>query len=127
LGRGEASLASDSIRAASVPDAPSIPEKADATTSMIQITWNAPIYNGGNAISDYLVYMSISDNTNFFELGYTNDASITDWTVTGLDRGELYYFKVSAFNIIGESSFSDENSILAATVPLQPAQPTIAV
>jgi hypothetical protein len=48
-------------------------------------------------------------------------------TADSLTRGELYYFKVTAVNIIGESAFSGENSILAATVPLPPAAPTIAV
>lgn len=60
-------------------------------------------------------------------LGATGDPSVLTITATSLTRGHLYFFKVTAFNIIGESAFSDEHSILAATVPLAPLAPTIAV
>lgn len=46
-------------------------------------------------------------------------------TVTGLTRGALYQFSVSAINTIGESLLSSISSIYAATVPLAPAAPTI--
>lgn len=121
LGRSDFSPESVGIRAASVPDAPSQPVKVDATTSMIHISWAAPDYDGGNALSNYKVYISISNNFEYFELGFTNDPLVTEMVAEPLQRGELYYFKVTAWNIIGESAPSVETAILAATVPLQPA------
>jgi titin len=127
LGRGDPSLPSDPIRAASRPDAPSQPQKVSSTTSEISLNWNAPIYNGGNAVHDYLVYISVGTNDNYSELEYTGSADDFESTATLLDRGQLYWFKVTAWNVIGESEYSLENSILAATVPLAPDRPTIAV
>jgi hypothetical protein len=65
LGDGELSLASDPIRAASVPDQPDTPAKVSATTSEITIQWAAPNYNGGNSVTDYLVYISPATNLDY--------------------------------------------------------------
>ena len=101
--------------------------KVSATTSTITISWNAPTYNGGNALTDYSVYISAATNDNYVQLASTGSPSVLTYQATGLTRGELYWFKVTAWNIIGESPYSEENSILAATVPLSPDPPTIAV
>jgi hypothetical protein len=37
----------------------------------------------------------------------------------------MYYFLVTAHNLIGESTLSVATSILAATVPIEPTQPVI--
>jgi hypothetical protein len=54
-------------------------------------------------------------------------ASTLNFTMTGLSRGITYYFKVTAWNIIGESASSVESYILAATVPIAVVQPVISV
>ena len=57
----------------------------------------------------------------FISIGFTADALITSWTQTGLTTGGSYYFKVSAFNEIGEGTLSASSAkIIAAVVPDQP-------
>jgi hypothetical protein len=126
-GESAQSIASNPIRAADKPSQPHMPVKVSATTSTITISWNAPTYNGGNALTDYSVYISTATNDNYVQLASTGSPSVLTYQATGLTRGELYWFKVTAWNIIGESPYSEENSILAATVPLSPDPPTIAV
>jgi hypothetical protein len=38
-------------------------------------------------------------------------------TITGLTKGQTYYFKISGTNIIGEGPLSGNFSLLAAQVP----------
>jgi hypothetical protein len=58
----------------------------------------------------------------FVSIGFTADASVTTWTQTGLITGGSYYFKVSAFNEIGEGALSSSSTkIIAAVIPDQPA------
>ena len=53
------SLPSDpiSLRAAVAPDAPSAPTKTFADGTRVEISWNAPLSNGGADISKYEVFM----------------------------------------------------------------------
>lgn len=46
---------------------------------------------------------------------------------SGLTTGAYYKFTVQAFNIIGDGPQSSEVSIIAATVPGAPAQPTLLI
>jgi len=46
--------------------------------------------------------------------------------VTGLSIGTMYYFTVSATNLIGEGPQSTQEAILAAEKPSAPAAPIIA-
>jgi hypothetical protein len=65
IGDGVLSAASANIRAASVPNAPGTPFMVSANTNAIMIQWTAPTYNGGNAITNYSVYISTSVNGPF--------------------------------------------------------------
>lgn len=73
------------------------------------------------------MYVSIATNTNYFAYVNTGSSTVLSWTITGLLRGTLYYIKVTATNLIGESPSSLETAILAATVPLAPNQPTVSL
>jgi hypothetical protein len=46
--------------------------------------------------------------------------------ITGLTIGTIYYFTVSATNLIGEGPPSTKTAILAAEVPATPAAPIVA-
>jgi hypothetical protein len=48
-------------------------------------------------------------------------------TLNSVIRGSTYYFKVTASNVIGEGDYSLEISVLAATEPLIPDEPTIGI
>lgn len=74
--------------------------------SLIAINWDAPAYDGGFALQYYWVYRSTAANfTGATVIGNTTTAlrSFVDSTAT---PGTTYYYKVSAFNEIGESALS---------------------
>ena len=89
------------------------------------MSWTAPNYNGGNAISNYHLYKSVDSNTDYSLHTSTGSPSTLTVTLNSILRGSTYYFKVSAENVIGHSEYSAEITVLAATKPLIPDAPTI--
>ena len=100
---------------------------ADGTGGQVTVTWSAPSDDGG-AVADYDVQ---------FAEGATAPTSNSDWTlapgdgagdvarfrvVTGLDNGDLHWFRVRAGNAGGEGPWSSPVSATpaAATEPGAP-------
>lgn len=107
------------IRAATIPIAPTNLIADSISDTQIVLKWTAPAYNGGNAISDYKLYYSVNDNTAYTLLSSTGSSSVLTLTLTAsVVRGSTFYYKVTALNIIGESDYSTELEVLAATEPL---------
>lgn len=72
--------------------------RATAGNTSVSLTWS-PGSDGGSAITDYLVEYSTNNSTwqTFADGVGTNAAA----TITGLTNQTLYYFRVSAINVIG--------------------------
>jgi len=69
-------------------------------------------------LTKYQVYMDDTLGGGFVSVGFTADALTTSWTQPSLATGGSYYFKISAFNVIGEGTQSASSSkIIAAVVP----------
>src|SRR2546422_74246 len=102
--------------------APSAPQnlQAAAGNAQVSLSWTAPSSNGGSAITNYKIYKSTSSGTETLLTTVGNVVSYTDGTVT---NGQIYYYKVSAVNSVGESSQSNE----ASAVPSAPPPTTTAV
>lgn len=98
---------------ATAPAAPTGLRATPADTSAV-LSWTAGS-NGGSEITDYLVEYS-TDNASWstFADGTSNEASAT---VTGLTNGALYYFRVSAVNVVNTSPVSAVASATPATPP----------
>jgi hypothetical protein len=86
--------------------------KATAGTGKATLTWTAPVWNGGTAITGYNVYKGTA-------LGGESTTPVNttplapaarSYTVTGLTHGTRYYFTVKAINAIGPSAPSNEAS-----------------
>lgn len=108
------------IVAATVPDAPGTPQLLEATKTSIKIGWQVN-YNGGISIDDYEVDWKIDTNDLFAPIYSSNNQN--QFTLTGLQTGRLYEFKVRAKNEVGSSVTSDTSQFMAATVPAQPDAP----
>jgi len=89
-----------------IPSAP-LSLSAAAGNSQITLDWNAPLSDGGAAITNYKIYRGISSGLESFLTEIGNFLSYTD---LGLSNGQPYYYQVSAVNSIGESEFSNEAS-----------------
>jgi titin len=124
VGASEPSVASAPIRAASVPQTPGQPAILLQETTQITIGWQEPIFDGGSPLLHYLVYIATSGN-DYQLYAATTDGLVTQMLVAGLENGEMYYFKVTAVNLVGESSDSSPSSALAAVKPAAPATPSL--
>ncbi len=109
-GTGVASLASASATPSTKPNAPTN-VSAVAGSGQATVSWSAPGFNGGSAITGYTV-TSAPD----FRTCTTQGA--TSCTVTGLTNGTSYTFTVIATNANGDS--------VASQASQQPATPAAA-
>ena len=100
----------------SVPSAPTALASVGYDQS-VRLTWAAPAFNGGTAITDYDVeFAAPPTGTNavvwkFFADGVSTSTAAT---VTGLTNGVTYQFRVSARNAVGLSVVS--TSVLGTPV-----------
>jgi len=83
----------------------------------VSLSWQAPVDDGGSAVTGYRVYRKTGDSsysllTTIIALGYT-DGSVSN--------GVTYYYIVTAVNSAGESPYSNEVSTTPRTVPSSPA------
>ncbi len=93
---------------AQTPETPTgVSASAGTAAGTINLTWTAPD-DGGSPITNYKVRKGIFQNnrwtwtTTAISIGSAN----TSYTVTGLQSGGLYRFRVRAVNSVGESSYS---------------------
>ncbi|MGN6438599.1 MAG: PA14 domain-containing protein [Agriterribacter sp.] len=98
-----------SITTPAAPPAPAAPTALDAfgyNSSTIKLVW---VHNAGTSATKYEVYRSYGDNQNFLLFAELpgNAASYTD---TALYPNSLFYYKVRAVGVGGESDYSNEDS-----------------
>ena len=86
----------------SPPPAPTNLHETSVTSSSISIAWDSSPKSSG-----YKIYRSVNDK-DFFQIGQT---SLTNYTDEGLNSSTTYYYKVAAFNLYGESKYSDTVSV----------------
>lgn len=84
--------------------------QASAGAGQITLTWTAPTSDGRSAITNYKVYRGTSSGSGWLLTtggcsGLGNVLTCTDSDVT---LGNVYYYKVSAVNAVGESPKSNE-------------------
>ncbi len=71
-------------------------------SSSLNLTWHAPISDGGSEITDYKIAYRVSGSGTWYE--WADDVSpITGATITGLAANTLYEVQVKAVNVSGDS------------------------
>lgn len=119
-GVGESAASNEaSATPSSSPTAPGTPTHVTAVAgeTKVTLTWTAPRCDGANAITGYNVYIG---TTRGGESGTPVNASpisahATHYTVTGLESGTKYYFRVKAINAVGVGAPSNEVSATLKT------------
>jgi hypothetical protein len=103
-GAGPLSAASNSVTPAAAV-APSAPTgvTAEPATSSARVSWTAPTSDGDSPITGYTVTPYIGSTA---QTPVGAGASATAATVSGLDNGTSYTFKVTATNAVGTSAAS---------------------
>jgi chitodextrinase len=100
-----------------VPIAPTNLLSPKQTAATVNLTWQAPKYTGGSAVSHYLVYR------NGIVVGEPNMTSFTD---TGLNPKTTYSYSVAAVNTTGHTSqMSNSLSVTTKPITINPDPPSV--
>ncbi|MDE2001466.1 MAG: fibronectin type III domain-containing protein [Patescibacteria group bacterium] len=75
------------------------------SSSQAALSWQAPSYIGGAAVTGYKIYRGTSSGT---ETLLTTLGNVTSYTDSGLTSNVEYYYEVSAVNSYGEGTLSAE-------------------
>ena len=119
-GTGVNSTSSAAAIPRTVPDAP-FSATATAANEQVTLSWSAPVFNGGTAITDYFVEYSVDGSE--WALFSDGTSTLRATAVTGLTNGTPYYFRVYAINSVGMGQPSGSSS--PVTPLTSPTAPTI--
>ncbi|TSA05943.1 MAG: hypothetical protein D4R77_07090, partial [Planctomycetaceae bacterium] len=87
--------------------------------SQVSLNWNAPLSNGGSAISTYAIEYSSNSGTSWTSFVHATSTT-TAATVTGLTNGTSYLFRVAAVNGAGTGVAVVSAAIIPQTVASAP-------
>ncbi|TDT64451.1 fibronectin type III domain-containing protein [Frigoribacterium sp. PhB116] len=99
------------------PGAPASPAAA-AGVEVVTLTWSAPVDDGGDAVTGYLVEQRVDDG---WATVRGTDAETTATTLTGLRNGTEQELRVRAVNAAGPGAASTVAAATPRTVPDAPA------
>ena len=85
-----------------VPEAPGKPEAYDWDRTFIDLTWNKPLNDGGSPIEGYIIQMKVK-GTNSWRESTKVIRDINKGRADELTDQEYYYFRVIAYNAVGQS------------------------
>jgi hypothetical protein len=123
LGNGVASDAATAVIPSTVPGTPtSVSGTANGVTSST-VTWTAPANNGGAAVTGYKVEYALSPYSSYTVFNANTGTTATSISVTGLNNGGSYKFRVSATNLNGFGTTSAESGVVVTNIV--PGAPTI--
>ena len=95
---------------ATVPDAPTDLEAVATTPRRITLTWTAPGYDGGAAVTSYRVEVSLDGDE--WEVLDDTDGPESEYAHDGLTPGDTRYYRVSATN---EAGTGEPSNVASAT------------
>jgi len=96
--------------------APGVPTRvvaSDATGSSLDVSWSAPVSDGGAAISDYTIQYREVGQLSWSTYAHTASTATTA-TVTGLSAMSTYVFRVAAKNTAGTGGWNGQESTIDA-------------
>uniref|UniRef100_A0A3P8P0K5 Titin n=1 Tax=Astatotilapia calliptera TaxID=8154 RepID=A0A3P8P0K5_ASTCA len=124
-GLSPASKLSESTVARDPCDSPGTPEPIEITRNHVTLQWTKPQYDGGSAITGYVIERRKHPDTRWMKASFTNIID-TQFTLTGLTEDCVYEFRVIARNgagilsqpsqSTGEITAKDEIEAPAATM-----------
>ena len=97
------------------PSSPGVPTglSAKAANASAFLSWIAPAYNGGAAITDYAIQYSTNSGSLWQDFAHAASTA-TSATVMGLPNGTSVIFRVAALNSVSRGDYS------LASVPVTP-------
>lgn len=91
---------------------------ATGGNAQVSLTWTAPSYNGGSAITDYSVQYSTNSGSTWTTFADGTSTAATA-TVSGLTNGTAYVFRVAGINANGTGTYTAASSSVtpSAAIP----------
>ncbi len=121
---------SATTQAISAPDAPTNLTAAASGQTRIDLSWTAPVNNGGAAITGYRIQVSSNAGNSWNPLQDITGRATTTYSHTGLTAGTTRHYRVRAINSVGEGAPSDiahaTTDAATVTAPEAPANLTAA-
>uniref|UniRef100_A0A8C1Q0I9 Titin n=1 Tax=Cyprinus carpio TaxID=7962 RepID=A0A8C1Q0I9_CYPCA len=84
-----------------VPDAPSIVNVTDTTNTSVSLEWTRPAHDGGMEIHGYIIEMCKGSEAEWHRVN-EDLCAVTRYSVTGLETGAEYKFRICAVNSVGK-------------------------
>ncbi|MCU0799831.1 MAG: fibronectin type III domain-containing protein, partial [Candidatus Thermoplasmatota archaeon] len=89
-----------------------------AGNAMLDLSWSPPLHDGNETIVAYTLFRSLNNET--FDVLKTMNGDKTNYSDTSVQNGKVYYYYVSATNIVGEGPISNTVSGVPINVPSIP-------
>ncbi len=104
---------------ASFPSGPTPPVNLQAVSGdeHANLSWEPPLFDGYSDVTNYNVYRSIGAGA---ETLLATLGDVLEYSDTGLTNGEIYHYRVSATNGVGQGCMSREVVATPASVPGPP-------
>ena len=100
-----------SITVGGAPDSPTgLSATFNTTTADLDLSWTAPSQTNGSAITGYKIEVS-TDGTNFTDVIANTGSLTTTYIDTNPTMGSFNFYKVSAINAYGQSSFVSNHTV----------------
>jgi len=96
---------------------------ATGGNAQVSLTWTAPSYNGGSAITDYSVQFSSNSGSTWTTFSRTASTTASQ-VVTGLTNGTAYVFRVAGMNSNGTGTYTAASSSVTPIAGTPPNAPT---
>jgi len=91
------------------PDPPRFPVVESICDDFVTLSWKAPLWDGGSHVSSYLIEKQECPMTSWIRCGNTR---FTYHTISGLNPGKDYVFRIYAENVYGRSDPSDPTQLV---------------
>ena len=101
----------------SPPDAPSGLSAMPVSSSQINLSWTDTSVNENG----FTIERSAAEIDNWIKIGFI-PANTTSYSDTGINPNTTYHYRVSAYNVIGDSGYT--NTASATTFDIPPAAPS---
>ena len=104
-------------RAAVAPNAPTGLTATASGTTTINLSWTAPVDNGGRIITGYKIEVSIDSGTTWTDLVADTASTTTTYEHTGLAASTRRDYRVSAINSIGTGTTPSDVAFATTGAP----------